>query len=120
MANWYSGKIRDPLLAGPRVVIAGQEFQLASSDETIEHATPVLALVHPLLDEAVLRGDVEAQFDCEVWIVAAFLRPNYPGLDPDILREHAGLFDLHDAIYALANYRVDVTGSMAAKPELLN
>jgi hypothetical protein len=118
--DWYMGKVRSPLLPGPRVEIDGQQFCLAfTADEAWHLSVPY----GTRCIEASDRGDMDEQFVCLVGYIGTFLRPNYPDLETDLLAERAGLFELYDAVYALQEY-LERSAHLAPparnKPELLN
>ncbi len=89
--NWYSGKVREPLLDGEAVILAGQAFVVAPFNirrmRITSHARAVLRAV----GESKLVADSDESIGAITEIAAVALSANYPNITPAVLDEQEEL-----------------------------
>jgi hypothetical protein len=90
MDNWYTGKIRSPLLQGPTIELGGQSFTIAATPNALkkvaEHAKAGQA--------AGQQGDTAAQFTAMLTCAAVLLKTNYIEITPELLGENVSIVEL--------------------------
>jgi hypothetical protein len=92
--KFYQGKIKEPLLEGVEVVVAGQSFVVPPSNIKREK---LMIPDRVVLEKNAVDTSAEQQIaasDALTHIALVALQPNYPELTADMLEEHLKTTDL--------------------------
>ncbi len=89
--GWYSGRVREPLLDGASVKLAGQEFVVAPFNIRRMRATAKAREVLRRVAQGAIDPDSGEAIAAITEIAAAALSANYPDISAAVLDDHEGL-----------------------------
>ena len=89
--DWYSGKVREPLLDGVQVTLAGQAFIVAPFNIRRMRMTASARAVLREIGESKRDADSDAAIGAITEIAAVALSANYPDVTAALLEENEAL-----------------------------